>query len=263
MRQIFNYHTHTYRCGHASLDSDESYVQSAIATGFKVLGMSDHAPYPDYSKTTDRMDFDQIDDYLNSMYYLKEKYKDQIDLKVGFEMEYFDCYADSYFDYLLSRSEYLLLGQHYPHPDGSHDYAHGTNTPELIEKYTDLVIKGMKTGKFLYLAHPDYFMPGVDEFDENCRIAAERIFQTAEQTNTPVEINIKLTKRRKQLYADGQWHYPYPFRDFWKVAENYDVKCLYGFDAHDSDILQREDMFTLADEILDGINLDFIKEPLI
>ena len=39
-----NYHTHTYRCGHA-LGTDEEFVQAAIRAGIKTLGFSDHAPY--------------------------------------------------------------------------------------------------------------------------------------------------------------------------------------------------------------------------
>ena len=101
MRQNFNYHTHTYRCGHAEMDSDESYVLSAIKAGYEILGMSDHAPYPDLSKKTDRMDYDEMPQYLASMHYLKEKYADKINLKIGFEMEYFPEYQ-SYIHYSWS-----------------------------------------------------------------------------------------------------------------------------------------------------------------
>ena len=41
-----NYHTHTYRCGHAGDYPDEAYVQAAVQAGYKVLGMSDHTPWP-------------------------------------------------------------------------------------------------------------------------------------------------------------------------------------------------------------------------
>ena len=43
MKQNFNYHGHTKRCGHA-VGEDEEYVQAAIAAGYSIIGFSDHAP---------------------------------------------------------------------------------------------------------------------------------------------------------------------------------------------------------------------------
>ena len=40
-----NFHTHTYLCRHASGEPEE-YVKTAIKNGLKVLGFSDHVPYP-------------------------------------------------------------------------------------------------------------------------------------------------------------------------------------------------------------------------
>ena len=41
---MFNLHTHTYRCHHAS-GKDEEYVIKAIQNGYDLMGFSDHAPY--------------------------------------------------------------------------------------------------------------------------------------------------------------------------------------------------------------------------
>ncbi|MGN1132610.1 MAG: PHP domain-containing protein, partial [Ruminococcus sp.] len=40
---MYNLHTHTYRCNHAS-GADRAYVEYAIKAGIKVLGISDHCP---------------------------------------------------------------------------------------------------------------------------------------------------------------------------------------------------------------------------
>ena len=42
---IANYHTHTYRCGHA-VGEDRQYVETAIRRGLQVLGFSEHVPMP-------------------------------------------------------------------------------------------------------------------------------------------------------------------------------------------------------------------------
>lgn len=45
-----NYHTHTFRCGHAENVPDEAYLQRAIEQGFTVLGFSDHTPWQGLSR---------------------------------------------------------------------------------------------------------------------------------------------------------------------------------------------------------------------
>ena len=69
-----NYHTHTTRCYHAS-GKDEEYVKAAIKAGIKELGFSDHTPwhYDSSFKATMRMPESQLDDYIESIRYLKEK----------------------------------------------------------------------------------------------------------------------------------------------------------------------------------------------
>lgn len=43
--QNFNYHQHTYRCGHADLDMlDEEYVTEYIKMGFEKIAFTDHCP---------------------------------------------------------------------------------------------------------------------------------------------------------------------------------------------------------------------------
>ena len=46
-----NFHTHTMRCNHAD-GTDRAYVEAAIKSGIKVLGFSDHVPYPAFPDTT-------------------------------------------------------------------------------------------------------------------------------------------------------------------------------------------------------------------
>ena len=41
---IANYHTHTFRCGHAE-GNERDYAENASRAGLKTLGFSDHTPY--------------------------------------------------------------------------------------------------------------------------------------------------------------------------------------------------------------------------
>ena len=47
MKKIINYHTHTYRCGHA-LGNEYEMVEAALHEGCQELGMSCHIALPHY-----------------------------------------------------------------------------------------------------------------------------------------------------------------------------------------------------------------------
>ena len=81
---IANYHTHTWRCMHAS-GTEREYVEKAIEGGLKILGFSDHTPMP-YSGgyvSNVKMRPDQLEDYVDTILKLKDEYKDDIEIHIG------------------------------------------------------------------------------------------------------------------------------------------------------------------------------------
>ena len=65
---IANYHTHTWRCRHAD-GTEREYVERTIEGGLKILGFSDHSPYPfpDGYDSGMRMRLDQVTRILKSI----------------------------------------------------------------------------------------------------------------------------------------------------------------------------------------------------
>ena len=113
-KMIANYHTHTWRCHHAS-GTEREYVEAAIRGGLKILGFSDHTPqiYPDGYVNHTKMLPDQLEDYVNVILALKKEYEKDIEIHLGLEVEYYPAY----FDKLLALTaqypiEYYILGQH-------------------------------------------------------------------------------------------------------------------------------------------------------
>ena len=111
----YNFHTHTVRCNHAS-GTDEEYILRALSCGIRDMGFSEHIPlsFSDGHESYYRVPIRQVDEYVSSLSALREKYKGQIDLHIGFEMEVYP----SRFDEMVASArtygaEYLLLGQHY------------------------------------------------------------------------------------------------------------------------------------------------------
>lgn len=254
-KQPFNYHTHTYRCGHAN-GEDEQYIKAAIMAGFKIIGMSDHIPYPDLDVPGERMMFNEIDGYLESMYALKEKYKDQIDVKVGFEIEWYDP-SRAYLIEMRQRCDYMILGQHCKYVDGyGYDYL---CTDEDVLMYASQIETAFASGIVSYLAHPDYFMLGRRDFSPACEEAARRIAKASLQYDIPLELNLKGLKKDNYFFEDGK-HAPYPYRKFWEIISEYDCNVVYGYDAHNpADLLERT-REKIVEDMMQGLNLHRINE---
>ena len=97
----YNYHTHTKYCHHAT-DEMEDYVKNAIEGGMHYLGFSEHSPFrfPDgYETTYHRIFIKDVPEYLKEANRLREAYKDKIDIKIGYEMEYYPIPVISIIDY--------------------------------------------------------------------------------------------------------------------------------------------------------------------
>ena len=225
----YNYHTHTKRCGHAS-GEDEEYVLSAIKAGYKELGFSDHVMLPGLSQKGIRAEYEELDDYLSSIRFLKEKYKDQISIFCGLECECFDEFLPYYRELLESKKvDYLILGQHFYFSENKKLISCTWNAPDVLEserKYVEYLAKGMKEGIFKYVAHPDVYALLEDTWTEEFSKMAHKICKAAEETQTPLEINLNCTK------SGDVKKWKYPNEEFWKIASQYNVRVVIGVDAH-------------------------------
>lgn len=226
----YNFHTHTYRCNHA-IGEDEEYVQKAIKAGLKRLGFSDHIFLPGIYQKTSRGAFMLYEDYLDSIKALKDKYKDEIEISIGLEAEYSDRFLPFIKEQLETKKvEYLILGQHFNFDKGDNPpyIRDQRNDIDALKTYVEQVKKGLKTGLFSYLAHPDLYVVAFDEWNEECINAAHEICKICEELDIPMEINAHAHNcwdtKRKMVY-------PYP--EFWEIASQYNIDVVIGYDAHD------------------------------
>lgn len=81
---LTNYHSHSLYCdGRAGM---ESFVKFALGQRFTSYGFSSHAPLPFPTAWT--MEWDRMDDYLDEVRRLRERYGRRIELYVGLEIDY-------------------------------------------------------------------------------------------------------------------------------------------------------------------------------
>lgn len=221
---IANYHTHTPRCNHAT-GTEEEFVQAAIERGLKTLGFADHSPYcgfPDDYYSTFRMKPEEVTNYVSVLRDLKERYRQQIDIRIGVEMEYYPAYfADTVSMLRDNGVEYLILGQHFPGNEiGEQPASTPTEDEDRLSRYCHQVMEGMNTGLFTYLAHPDMFRFVGDPAIYQKHIRP--LCREAIACGMPVEINML------GLYENRH----YPNTAFLQIAAEEDCQAILGCDAH-------------------------------
>lgn len=251
----YNFHTHTVRCGHAK-GSDEDYIKCAIEAGIKHLGFSDHAPFifPDGYESHYRIPMSDAQEYVNELRALREKYKEQIEICIGLEMEYYPEYFENMLN--LARNigaEYLILGQHFilnEHPGGI-GAGGPTDNKEHLKTYVDEVVRAMKTGVFSYIAHPDIMcFSGDDEVYER---EITRLCLASKEYNIPFEINLLGIRKNKHYPADC----------FWKIAGEVGCPVTMGVDAHDCKDFLNKEQYHIANKLIDKYQLNYVGMPVL
>ena len=253
-----NYHTHTFRCGHAGSFPDEEYVLEAISCGMDVLGFTDHIPWPyisDFRQPKVRMDTEAFPDYIASVLELKEKYKDRIKILVGLECEYFPCYL-SWLKEQKERLDYLILGNHWsPNNEYGEPYFGRASDPKVVQQYFHYTLEGMKTGLFAYVAHPDLVLMNYPEFDQSCIDGSYALCRKAKELDIPLEYNLQGIRHKEKGKATGLG---YPYAGFWEIAKEVGCKAIIGYDVHNPKHLSEAKYLEYGKEYLEKLGIQVI-----
>ena len=245
-----NYHTHTMRCYHA-IDKEEDYVLAAIQSGYTELGFSDHTPwhYNSSFHSTMRMEEYRLDDYVYTLRKLREKYKNQISIKIGLECEYFPQYM-SWLKETIDKYEldYIILGNHYDDTDETGIYFGRSLNKKQFTKYVDNCIKAIETGLYSYVAHPDlaYYIEDESYYYEHMK----RLCLCAKAHGLPLEFNL----------LGYSTHRHYPSKDFFKIVKEVGNKVIIGTDAHESSALLNMKVYKEAKEFVENMGIELTEE---
>ncbi len=243
-----NYHTHTARCHHAT-GTEREYIETAIMRGLKLLGFSDHCPQ--FFPTDDyyshfRMRPEETDGYIKTLTELRHEYRNDIDIKIGFEVEYYPEIFDKLIEFLRPYNlDYIILGQHFINNEYD-TYIHSTgksHTDEELKLYTDQTLKAIATGKFTYIAHPDVFR---FEGDETLyKSEARRLCEGAKSLGIPLEVNFL-------GLAEGRH---YPSERFYRIAREVGCDFVFGCDAHSPDDVMNPEIYKKACDFAKNLDI--------
>lgn len=220
------FHVHTYRCGHAENVPDQAYIDRAIWLGASDIWFSDHAPFPD-NYFGNRMKYAELPEYIETLQNLKEKYKGQIAVHVGLEIEYLPSFDRQGYYLKLQNTpglEFLLLGQHMAELQNNPlKYSFEMDSKWKNEKehkaIGDAIVHGIRSGYFSFVAHPDRGFKRCKKWSEEMEEISKNIIEAAKKENIPLEQN-EASKQRKRHY----------WKEFWNLADGAEI--VHGLDAH-------------------------------
>ena len=222
------------------------------------MGFSEHIPlkFSDGTQSAYRIAEEDVENYINEINYLKEKYKDQIEIKIGLECEYFEEYMPWLTTVAAQKGiDYLIFGNHFAASEetGSRYFGNDCATPERLEEYRVSALAGINSGAFAYMAHPDLFLLTYPAFDTRAEQVSREICRAAAILDLPLEFNISGFRRSDEC------HRGFPHPDFWRIAAEEGNKAIIGVDAHSHTALSANEDYVRAVAILDKLHIERIE----
>jgi len=219
-------HNHTTLCNHAT-GSMEEYILEAIKKQIDIFGFSCHAPMsfePEY-----RMSLEESKDYEKDILILKEKYKDKIDIRLGYEVDFMRDKKYIEKKILNSKVDYLIGSVHFLDDWGFDNPAFlknydNQNIDKIWKEYFDMISLMAKTKYFDVVGHLDLikifkFLPKND-----IKELAFNAMQDIKKSNMVIEINgAGFRKPIKEQYPSIQ---------LLELAFELNIPITFGSDAH-------------------------------
>ena len=201
------------------------YIEKAIAAGTEYFGFSEHAPM-DFDQHY-RMGFDQMAQYKQDLHALKERYRKDITVLTGLEVDFLPGYMDE--RVLKADVDYLIGSVHFidkwgfDNPEFIGEYKN-RDIDTVWQDYFDTVEAMAKSGHFDIVGHLDLikvfnFLPRKD-----IRQIAKNALQAIKKADMVVEIN--MAGYRKPVAE------PYPSPLLLDEIRQLDIPITFGSDAH-------------------------------
>jgi len=217
-------HNHTTRCNHAEGTIDE-YIEKAIELGIDIYGFSEHAPMdfdPQY-----RLAFSEIKAYENDILVAKEKYKNEIKILLGYEVDWLPgkidkCILNANVDYLIG-SVHFIDKWSFDNPEFIGGWKN-KNIDEIWQAYFEAIEAMANSKKFDIVGHLDLikvfkFMPKKD-----IRLLAKNALHAIKKSDMTLEINSAgLRKPIGEIY---------PSATLLQEAYSLDIPITFSSDAH-------------------------------
>lgn len=235
----YNYHTHTdFSDGK---NTPEEMIETAITLGFHSIGISDHA-YTEFCThwVTPRS---RMDEYVNTLYALKRRYAERINVYVGLEQDALAEPVSVGFEYVIGSVHWLKKDGVYLPMDESRQ-ALQTAVREHFEGDADALAEAYFALVSTYAEDPNIAVVGhfdlITKFDETdfplflptprytaaWQSAAKKLLDAGKI----FEINTGAISRKKRRT-------PYPSEEILKFLGEHGARVIVSSDCHSADAL--------------------------
>jgi len=201
---MIDLHNHTPLCKHAK-GNPEEFIKKAIEKGIKIYGFADHAPMEfDYEY---RMGFDEMEKYEKEIKKLKEKYKDKIDILIGYEVDFTPMVdkrvLERKVDYLIG-SVHFLDNWGFDNPEFIKEWEE-RNVDDVYKEYFAKIEEMANSKLFNIVGHFDLVKVFGHKPKSNIKDLAKRAIKAIKKANMTVEINTAgLRKPVKEAYPSDE-----------------------------------------------------------
>ncbi|GGF06036.1 histidinol-phosphatase [Halobacillus andaensis] len=251
-------HIHTPYCPHGSEQPLEAYVKRAITLGYSSMTFTEHAPLPPsfidpVPNQDSAMRLNDVEDYIQTIHHLKKAYESDIDIRLGFEIDYIKGYEDEIRSFLNEYGPYIddsILSVHFLKAGGQWyciDY-----NPEMFKEAVDAsgsieelyhlyyqtmeqsVLADLGTYKPNRIGHMTLIKKFQLLYDppENWHQLASLFLDTVKKQGMSLDYNGAGAKKSYCLES-------YPPLSIATLASSKNILLVYGSDAHHPDQLKQ------------------------
>lgn len=220
-------HNHTKRCNHA-IGECEEYIHKAIQNKIDIFGFADHAPM-EFDKKY-RMEVSEIDSYLSEINSLKHKYKNIIDIRVGFEVDF--IYNKEYLieqSVINSNVDFLIGSVHFLNNWGF-DNEEFLNNYDVVNindawiEYLESISSMAQSNLFDIVGHFDLLKIFNNKPSPDLNKYINKTLESIKYSGMAVEIN---TSGARKMVNEI-----YPSDDILKLICKMGIPITFGSDAH-------------------------------
>ncbi|MES2307788.1 MAG: histidinol-phosphatase [Verrucomicrobiota bacterium] len=190
MRLLWEAHSHTTLCNHAH-GTVEEYAEAALAKNLAGIHITCHTPLPAGFSPQVRMRLDQMNEYLEMIQSVREKFAGRLEIGTGLECDYLPELEPWIAEMRERRLWSHFLGSVHPQtPEFKKSYSQGGVT-ENITRYFQLVAKSAESGFFDTLGHPDLIKneyPDAWKVEEVMKVVCNALDRIA-KTGVAMEMN--------------------------------------------------------------------------
>ena len=241
MKFLSNLHTHTFYCD--GNNSAEDYIKKAVQLGFISIGFSGHSYIPGKIGEDWCMSEEGTLEYINELKNLREKYKNDIEVYIGLETDYYSGYKQDIkeklpLDYIIGSVHLIkheLTGEYYSIDSSPEITEEGIRVfggiKNYIKKYYETLLKMISEQKPDIIGHIDLvkkFNSDNKYFNENDLWYIEIINETLEKikdSRSIIEINTGAMSR-------GWTDFPYPSQFILKLILEKNIPVTLNSDVH-------------------------------